>query len=151
MYACRSGTDGLKTVKQWYVKKNLAVLSPFALYQVIKLFRLSTAHTYSTFRFSFIGETTMWIYYNMTIGIKDESVFIPPKMCFKNASIVLCGIFLKIFVAYICKMWHKLFVDFSFILICFRDPWQENCSNFLIIDHLLSLVLYMETKFWNTV
>lgn len=33
------------------------------------------------------GETTMWIYYNMTIGIKDESVFIPPKMCFKNGSL----------------------------------------------------------------
>lgn len=81
-------------------KKKLAVLSPFALYQVIKLFRLSTSHTYSTFRFSFIGETTMWIYYNMTIGIKDESVFIPPKMCFKNVSIVLCGFFLFLW------MWH---------------------------------------------
>lgn len=32
------------------------------------------------------GETTMWIYYNMTIGIKDESVFTPPQMCFKNES-----------------------------------------------------------------
>lgn len=101
MYACRSRTDGLKTVKKWYVKKQLVFLSPFALYQVIKLFRLSTSHTYSTFRFSFIGETTMWIYYNMTIGIKDESVFIPPKMCFKNASIVLC-VFFFLFL----WMWH---------------------------------------------
>lgn len=32
----------------------------------------------------------MWIYYNMTIGIKDESVFTPPQMCFKNASSFLC-------------------------------------------------------------
>lgn len=46
----------------------------------------------------------MWIYYNMTIGIKDESVFIPPKMCFKNASIVLCGVFfIFVDVAYIYK------------------------------------------------
>ncbi|XP_062574016.1 uncharacterized protein LOC134235870 [Saccostrea cucullata] len=28
----------------------------------------------------------LYVFYNMTLGIKDPSVFIPPKMCFKNAS-----------------------------------------------------------------
>ncbi|XP_048750102.1 uncharacterized protein LOC125661959 [Ostrea edulis] len=28
----------------------------------------------------------MWIFYNMTMGIKDPSIFTPPKICFKEGS-----------------------------------------------------------------
>ncbi|XP_062574030.1 uncharacterized protein LOC134235881 isoform X2 [Saccostrea cucullata] len=32
------------------------------------------------------GRQLLYVFYNTTMGIKDPSVFIPPKMCFKNVT-----------------------------------------------------------------
>lgn len=66
-----------------------------------------------------VDSLTLTRFYNMTLGIKNESVFTPPKICFKKASLMLyfflfylyieCGFFLTLSASLVRFMVYIIF------------------------------------------